>query len=219
MDLAVQTAQGLLRTLEAHGMVAQAGHGKPYELGSAVHLLARRWLSHQDLAALARGSALALANALRESVLVVELRGARLVALVNATVEQALNVRAECETFDRLHAMATGKVLLAFLEATAREKVLGQLGFEEQTEHTITSISAFREHLAQVQRDGYAESVEESVLGVTAMAVPLRSPSGRVEAALGMCAPLARWPAERRSELLSALRETARDIEERWREK
>ncbi|MBT3375319.1 MAG: IclR family transcriptional regulator [Lentisphaerae bacterium] len=216
MGLAVQTVQGLLRTLEFHGMVVQAGRGRPYELGPAVQHLARCWLSHRDLAVLARRPAAALANELRESVLVVELRGVQLSTLVNATVEQPLNVSAACETFEHLHAMATGKVLLAHLAESERESAIEKLRYDGRTEHTITTISAFRAHLAQVREQGYAESVEEAVPGVTAMAVPLRSEEGVVEAALGVCAPLARWPRERRRSLLAALRRTAGDIEASW---
>jgi len=52
------------------------------------------------------------------------------------------------------------------------------------TEFTITDRAKLAGLVAKARKDGYATAVDELDYGITALAVPIRNPEGRVVAAL-----------------------------------
>ncbi len=95
----------------------------------------------------------------------------------------------------RPHAVANGKVLLAF------GAIPVPAGLERYTEHTITTAEALEAELAQVRRDGYATAVAELEDGLVAVAAPVFSPGGSCLAALSISGPAYRMPPEKLGEL------------------
>ncbi len=215
-ELAPQTLQGLVRTLQHHDLVAQSGKGAPYVIGPGLGALARTWNSNQDRAGLARSAVRELAAKTGEYVLLAELRGDALFALVEARSNRELAVAYEHCAVNRMHVMATGKVLLAFAEERARERLISQLDMTRRGSKSITSRKQLEKALARVRRDGYATCRDEGSEGTAAIAVPLRDAGGRVTAALGTSLPAARFGAGRKRELLAELRRTAGEIEGLW---
>jgi IclR family transcriptional regulator, KDG regulon repressor len=103
------------------------------------------------------------------------------------------------------YCVATGKVLLAFADATAQEAVLsGEL--EQHTPLTLADRSALRRELEQVRHDGYAVNRGEWRESVGGLAIPIYSPFNEVVAAIGFSGPTERL-LPRVDELLLALRE------------
>jgi len=82
------------------------------------------------------------------------------------------------------HCSALGKVLLAY-------GAVGLAGgpLEQTTPHTITDRDRLRRDLAQVTRRGWASTVDELEIGLTAVAVPVHGRDGEVVAALGISGP------------------------------
>jgi IclR family pca regulon transcriptional regulator len=112
--------------------------------------------------------------------------------------------------------MATGKLLLAYLPAVRRDAIVAGLDLVACTSRTITDRDEFRRHLDGVRRRGFAENVDESEIGVAALAVGVRGESGQVTAALGTCLPCVRHSDDRRRDLLAALRSAADAVETAW---
>jgi IclR family acetate operon transcriptional repressor len=211
-----QTVQSLLRTLELHDFVLQDGRGAPYQLGDGIRRLAGNRPSRDERGRLAHGPVLALANEIGESVLLDELTGRSAAGIAQARFEHALAVNPDSEGFQRLHTMATGKVLLAALPAPQRAIFVHGLNLSQRTPHTITDPDLLLGELQQVAAQGWAETLEEAVLGVAALAVPIPCPPGLPPASLGTCLPTARYTPERRPVLLAALQECAQDIADAW---
>ena len=216
MDLPVQTAQGLLRTLQHHAMVTQSMRGGAYQLGPAVSQLAEQWHLNQDRPALARPFVRQLAEKVNESVLIAELNGATLTGLLNTQSNQPLSVGYENQTFADLHTLACGKLLLAFLDENEQKRIVGTLKLMPHAPRTITSRPKFIAHLKQVAKQGYALSVEEAVKGVAAIAVPIRNHAGHADVALGIALPAVRFNPARKAELLAEMQKTATAIEKAW---
>ena len=214
--LAPQTLQGLVRTLQHHDLVVQSGKGAPYVIGPGLGALARTWNSNQDRAGLARDAVRELAAKIGEYVLLAELRGDALFALVEARSSRELAVAYEHCAVIRMHVMATGKVLLAFAEERARERLIAQLDMTRRGSKSITSRKQLEKALARGRRDGYATCRDEGSDGTAAIAVPLRDAGGLAIAALGTSLPGTRFGSARQRELLAALRRTAADIESAW---
>jgi DNA-binding IclR family transcriptional regulator len=84
------------------------------------------------------------------------------------------------------HATALGKVLVAALEPEAREHWLHEHVFTPVTEHTITSVTAFRRALAFAAANGYARDDEEQNLRTACVAAPISDHAGVTVAAISL---------------------------------
>ncbi len=216
LGLLRQTTQGLLRTLQAHEMVNQADKGRPYLLGPHICQLARRWTDHRGRALLARDVVCVLSRRINECVLLAELRGTAVFGLIDARSDQPLTVSYECESFTHPHAMATGKLLMAFLPPDRQKALLAKLQLTKIAPRTITSRQRLRKELTDVYRQGYAVIIEESAAGLGSLAVPVRDAGGKVITALGVSVPLVRFAQKRRSILRRRLLAAAEQIERLW---
>jgi DNA-binding IclR family transcriptional regulator len=117
-----------------------------------------------------------------------------------------------------VHCTASGKVFLAFLPDSERDRLLSQ-PLKAHTAKTITSASELRRQLAEVQKNGYAIDDEELEVGVRAIAVPIRNRDGEVVAAISMPGPTSRMTKERVAELAAGLLEASAAVSARmgWR--
>jgi IclR family pca regulon transcriptional regulator len=117
----------------------------------------------------------------------------------------------------RLPAFVTsmGRVLLAGLSDEDLEERLARIEITPLTSRTVKDQEALRAILAAGRRQGYAATDQELEEGLRSLAVPLRSASGAVTAALNVSvhASRATMAALRRDFLPLALR-TAAAIEE-----
>ncbi len=86
------------------------------------------------------------------------------------------------------HATSAGKVLLAF---SGRELPGGP--FRAFTTTTITDPQALATEIEQVRERGWAQAVGEREPGLTAIAAPVRSARGELEAILALQGPSARF--------------------------
>lgn len=86
------------------------------------------------------------------------------------------------------------------------------------TGRRLNGIAELRTILDRVRRDGYAENVEETAVGLYAAAVPVANEAGTTLAALTMCVPTSRMSAGRRETILADLLESGARLSElvRW---
>lgn len=77
-----------------------------------------------------------------------------------------------------LYAKANGKALLAQLSNNEIERLYGD-NLNPLTEHTLTSMPALLEAIAQVRRDGFSYDMEEHALGVCAIGIGFVAPNGK----------------------------------------
>jgi len=216
MGLKPQTLQGIVRSLQAHGLVLQLRRGGRYSLGPRIHELSRTWLSRCDRAALARDAVRELADTIGEGVLLSELRGERLLGLVQVNADQPLSVSQDQLHPAPLHTTATGKILLAFLPEAERDALIATQDYRPRTPKTIASPEALREELTRVADQEVAVCEDEAYDGVSAAGVPIRDVNGHVTAAIGASLPSTRWMPEHAEMILENLRRVARDIEVLW---
>jgi DNA-binding IclR family transcriptional regulator len=90
-----------------------------------------------------------------------------------------------------LHRSSAGKVLAAFNPELAEARL--RAGLPPSTGYTIVVPELLRAELARVRERGYARSVDETELGMSSLAVPVRdSAKGAVVAAISMVGPTPR---------------------------
>ncbi|MEM7538858.1 MAG: IclR family transcriptional regulator [Chloroflexota bacterium] len=94
------------------------------------------------------------------------------------------------------HTTSTGKVLLAY-QSPKRLAQLQLTPLASYTEHTITTTEVLDETLAEIRKQGYATTINELELGLTAIAAPIFNHYGEVQAALCIGGSSSRFSSEK----------------------
>ncbi len=210
VGLAKPTVHGLLRTLEAHDLVAQDPDTGKYSLGPGVLQLGNAYLDGSELRARSLRWAEALAQRAREAVWVATLSGSRVIVLHHVfrpdNTVQILEVGAAIPW----HACALGHAIVANLPAAQRSRALaGDL--VQLTGKTKTGRAALNRALAQVRQRGYAIEDQEATVGDAGIAAPILARDDVVAGAIGVVGAADRLlvPATR-DELVRVVAEAAR---------
>lgn len=96
----------------------------------------------------------------------------------------------------RLHCSSAGKAILSGYSRERVDEILDRWGLPEQTERTITDREAYHEELEQVRDRGVAFNKEEHILGINAVAVPVRGADENILGAFCVSAPSHRMKGE-----------------------
>lgn len=96
-----------------------------------------------------------------------------------------------------LHSTSLGKAILARLAPERVDEIVERRGLPERTPATITDPETLREELARVRERGYAVDDEERARGLRCVAVPIRSPDGRVLGSISVSSPRSRLRGDR----------------------
>jgi DNA-binding IclR family transcriptional regulator len=205
LQLAPSTVHGIIRTLLAHGMVAQERDSGRYRLGPATLRLGNVYLHTLELRSRVVGWAEDLARrtgcAVRAGVL---LQG-DVVVVHHEPRPDGTRQMPEVGIVIPAHACALGKALLA----SAADQP-GGAPLRGMTADTVTDPALLRAQLDVVRRTGLATEVEEAVIGECGVAAPLVDALGEVPGALGLVVPAGQWPLEPAA--TEALRTAARSI-------
>ncbi len=110
--------------------------------------------------------------------------------------ENALTVYTNIGDIPLPHCTAHGKALLAFLTLEEIEQIIKD-GLPKFTEYTITGREALFEELRKIRENGYAFDLEERMLGVRCIAVPVFNSRNEVSAAIGISGMIQNMPPER----------------------
>lgn len=133
------------------------------------------------------------------------------------TVAQVESTQALRRTYTDLgaprpaHQGAPGKVLLAFAEESVRQRVFRSKLMTADGKSTVP-LSEFKQQLEAIVATGYAISIQERVVGVVAIAVPVYDHTGRVVAAVSISIPAARAGREELEALAPVTLQTAKTL-------
>jgi DNA-binding IclR family transcriptional regulator len=206
LDLAPSTVHGIIRTLLAHGMVAQERDSQLYRLGPATLRLGNVYLDTLELRSSVASWAGELARrtgcAVRTGVLLFD----DVVVVHHEPRPDGTRQMPEVGIVIPAHACALGKALLAF---DADGGIAGGPP-RSMTGETVTDPAALAAQLDVVRRTGVATEAEEAVLGECGAAAPLAGAGGELAGAIGLVVPSVDWPLHRAA--LDALRTTARAV-------
>jgi 2-aminomuconate deaminase len=178
-------------TLEEIGAVSRSPQGR-FQLGLVLANLGDKVESNRMLIAHVQSHLDALAAEFREVAHCAVRNGTVAINIARAMPDRSLVIGHSAGDTVPLHCTAVGKVLLAWLEAKAREQFLDRLELERFTEHTITQRAPLARALREVDQRGFALEDEEWEDGLRSIAVPVRNGHGGVIAALAVSAPLSR---------------------------
>jgi len=184
------TVSRQLGTLAAGGLVERAEANGRYRLGLRIVHLANALLARLDVREVARPHLAALVEATGETatlsvpgdedaITVDFVPGSHYVQPVSKLGRPSVG-----------HATSAGKVMLAF---SGRELPDGPL--RAYTPRTITDLQVLAREIAQVRERGWAQAVGEREPDLTALAAPIRSSRGELEAIVALQGPSSRFDA------------------------
>jgi DNA-binding IclR family transcriptional regulator len=200
------TTSRLVSALERQGLVQRAGGLQP---GPVLLRLAQRGVPGGTLVELAGEALRWLADASGETINLAVPSPAGVEHLAQRDSRHLIGVTSWVGRRVPLHAAANGKVFLAFGAAPTPDRL------DALTPHTITDSAALDEELERVRVRGYATTVDELELGLSALAAPVYGADAAAVAALSISAPTIRLPAERVEQLAPVLLEQATELSRR----
>ncbi len=192
LELSTSTTHRLLSTLADEGVLEQDAETSRYRLGLSVFDMAAAMPKQRSLHEAVLVSMTELRSRTGETVQVAVLDGREVVYVERLDSPNTLRVFTEVGRRNSAHRTSTGKVLLANISSSQRDRILRGWVLEGKTKFTITDLPELREELARIRRTGYAVNREESELGVVSVAAPIRDVSGLAVAALSLAGPTER---------------------------
>src|ERR1043166_8810284 len=172
LGLAKGTVHGLLRTLQAHGLVEQHPDSDKYQLGPQLLQLSNRYLDLSELRSRSLAYSEALAGRADEAVRVGAFHGDGMLVVHHVFRPDTSLQILEVGSVLPLHATALGKAVLAYLDEPAATGVL-RAELPRLTGHTHVQPSVLKRELGSIRERGYALEREEAVLGEVGVAAPI----------------------------------------------
>jgi IclR family transcriptional regulator, KDG regulon repressor len=192
LGLNKSTIHRLLATLVRHGYVARDPATKRYRLGLAFLAFGHRVVERLDVRRHALRAMRVLAEETGEAVHLDVLAGAGALRVDEVVGPSGATLGSSVGVVLPLHAAASGKCLLAWMDGSRREALLDRLHFDQVTDHTIRDRATLVSELERVRQCGYAVNDEEMYPGVRYTAAPIFDAAGEVVASISLGAPVSR---------------------------
>ncbi|MBO0877129.1 MAG: IclR family transcriptional regulator [Pseudonocardia sp.] len=192
LDLPKSTAQRLLQTLEQSRMAAQDPVTRKYGLGPHTLTLGMAYRDRLDLRNVALPHMRRLRDTVEETVGLSVAVGATRMFIEEVQSQSELRARSELGQPYPLWMGAPGRVLLADLGDDELRRILDQADESSWRAVSPATREGFVDHLAVIRGRGHDRACDETIVGISAAAVPVRDATGRVCAALSVSGPTAR---------------------------
>jgi DNA-binding IclR family transcriptional regulator len=182
-QLHVSTVFRILQTLKLRNFVIEVPGGL-YKIGPRAFEVGTSFLRNTSLQSEGQQIVERLAAETGETASMGILDSDEVLYLAIAHGQRELGIQSNVGTRHPLYCTALGKVLMAGLSWPEARKLLSRIGRIQMTENTIVDVDRLGEELGKVAAQGYALDAEERILGVRAVAAPVRDHAGRVVAAI-----------------------------------
>jgi len=207
------TTHSLLQTLMGRGFVQQNENGR-YALGVRLIELGQVCKDKLDVREAARPLMLELANETRQIALLAVLARNELIIVEKVEPERPFLIIPKFDFSVAVHSTAVGKVLMANAPDEIIDKIISS-GLEKYTDFTLTDREALLNELEAVRQQGYGMGCNETINGVTCLAVPIFDNSRKVMAALSVSCPSSILSNKDYMEIIQILKQKAGIISQR----
>ena len=182
------TVSRQLGTLAAAGLVERIPASGRYRLGIRLVQLANAVLSRLDVREIARPHLVGLVEATGETATLSVPGDDAAITVDFVSGSHQVQPVSRLGRPSIAHATSAGKVMLAFV---SRETTNAPL--RAYTPHTITDPALLARELERVRKRGYATATGEREPGLSAIAAPVRSAGGELEAIVALQGPSSRF--------------------------
>lgn len=214
LNMAKSTVHGMTAALEEVGAVMRDPRTKRYKLGFALLEIGRSAYSQIDLETSARPIMEDLMEKTQTSVFLGILNWDHVTVLDIVESRQDLKITAPVGTTMPLFAGAVGKVFLASMDSEQAAKIVKSKGLPQFTENSIVDSELYYQELKRVRQKGYAVDDEEYILGVRAVASPIKG-LGQLKSAIWVVGFKASLDEKRMQTLIKETQKAAEAIRRR----
>jgi DNA-binding IclR family transcriptional regulator len=198
--LPVSTVHRFLANLVAAGFLSCDGDGS-YHLGIACFTIGQAAVGQLDIRRLSLPYLRELNLQTRETIHLTVRHGLSAVYVEKLDSPEPLRIHSRIGAAVPLYCTAVGKVMLAYMPAEEKDRVLPELGLKRFTPNTVGSLQELKAELARVHKNGYACDLEEHEMHIRCVAAPIWDHTGSVQSSLSITAPLVRMPVTRLRQL------------------
>jgi DNA-binding IclR family transcriptional regulator len=185
----------ILSSFRAKGFVELDEQTRRYSLGERTLHLGLAYMNRLDVPGIARPVMDQLSKETNETATLSLRTGWTRVYVDQVTPERDVKMVVQLGQQVPLHAGASSKAFLAFLEPEEQEKYLGK-SLDRLTDLTITNAKTLRKELGEIHERGYASSFGERMEGAGSVAAPVLGHDGRPVAVISVCGPVERFRPE-----------------------
>lgn len=205
-----------IKTLTGNGYLQQDGESKKYDIGLNLVRVGQSYLQRLNVRERGHYYLEQLSRELNETVHMMVLDRDELVYIDKVDVNHQPGAL-KCSSFIGLrtdvYSTAAGKMMLSHLQRGALEEILQNLTLQPITGYTLRSKAELREELILTKERGYALDLQEHVVGLQCVAVPILNMHSQCIAAISVSGPVATISKETlETEILQQLKETAYKI-------
>jgi DNA-binding IclR family transcriptional regulator len=190
LGLPRSTAYRYIRILRERGFLEKSS-ADGYNLGPRLLQLGRIARRNFKISNVALPVMEEIAHVCKETVLLTQLFGDSAVCIERIEGPGSFRVSFEVGQVHALHAGASSKILLAFINEDEWERRL-RFPLERFTDHTITDFHILKKQLQMIRQMGYCTSESEVEVGIRSIAVPIFNVHGNVDSALSIVGPFFR---------------------------
>jgi IclR family acetate operon transcriptional repressor len=211
--LPASTVHRFLANLESAGFLNCDGNGT-YQMGIACVSLGQAARGQLDIRRVSLPHLQELNRRTRETVHLTVRHALSAVYVEKLDSPEPLRIHSRIGAAVPLYCTAVGKVLLAYMPETEREKILDQLEMKRLTENTVGNLQELQTQLQRVRKNGYACDLEEHEAHIRCIAAPVWDHTGSVNASLSVTGPAVRMSSARLRQIAPLILEIGRKISE-----
>lgn len=194
LNLAESTAHGYLSTLESQRFLVK--EGDEYNIGMRFLNVGGYARDRKEGYKYTKRKVEELAEETGERAQFIVEEHGRGIYVHTKTMASAVEIDARIGKESYLHASSAGKAILAHLPERRRDEIIERWGLPSLTPNTVSSREALDQELEQIREQGYACNNEESISGLRAIGVPIKSRNDEVLGALSVSGPSNRMQGE-----------------------
>lgn len=212
LDLSPPIVQRLINTLFEQDFVVQDADSSKYRLSYRVFTLGSFLLKEDELIVSALRELRRLADRHQLNGFLGANSDERLIYLLAVQSSGPIAIRTVPGASADYHSTAMGKVMLSGLSDTQLRARLDGTSLPPLTPHTITDPDLLMDEIVAAREAGFAVSKEENLLGILAVAAPIRDKSGQIVAAMSAAFAPTMLPQQTLSAVAAMVMEAAAEV-------
>lgn len=191
LDVGPSTIYRITNTLIHEGFLVRDPLTKNFRLGSQILPLGHLIISSYEICDLSPPILEKLVQNTGETVHLSIVDANQTIYIQKFECPNYVSVSTHVGKHNPVHCTSTGQIILAYQSNERINEVISS-GLTPFTPYTITDSNKFRERLTKIRKQGFTFNIDEMDLGVSAIAAPVKSPSGKVEFSVSIAGPNSR---------------------------
>lgn len=213
LQLGLSTVYRMSNTLLHEGFLTKDPITKNLRLSSKILPLGHLMISSYKINEVAPPILEKLVKDTGETVHLSTLEGYHAIYLSVFECPNYINVLSHVGKKNSIHSTSSGQTIVAFQSDSQINQVI-ENGLPMYTQNTITDPIKFKERLSFIRKNGYTINYEEKDKGVSAIAAPVKSSSGKVNYSVSIAGPSSRINPITAPKLLKPVLQAAEELSE-----